>query len=201
MPHIFAKTDAEVSYGLAYAHAEDDFATLQEAAMLGKGLLGTYRGKKGASVDYIVQLFRIPEFVAAHYDTDLSPDFKRLLEGYCAGINAYATKHPEEVLVKKTFPFTPKEMMQTVMIQLCIVSGADKAMASIFNGSVPLLESYKTGGSNAFAFNSHKTVDGQVYLDINAHQPMEGMVAFYEAHLYSDEGLNILGAFLFLILT
>ena len=29
VPHIFAKTDAEVAYGLAWAHAEDDFETIQ----------------------------------------------------------------------------------------------------------------------------------------------------------------------------
>ena len=27
VPHIFAPTDAEVAYGLAWAHAEDDFKT------------------------------------------------------------------------------------------------------------------------------------------------------------------------------
>jgi acyl-homoserine-lactone acylase len=59
---------------------------------------------------------------------------------------------------------------------------------------VPLLENYKAAGSNAFAFNSAKTTDGNVYLDINAHQPLEGPVAFYEAHLCSEEGWNILGA-------
>ena len=30
IPHIFAKTDAELSYGLAWANAEDDFNTIQE---------------------------------------------------------------------------------------------------------------------------------------------------------------------------
>ena len=29
VPHIFAKTDAEVSYGLAWATAEDDFENAQ----------------------------------------------------------------------------------------------------------------------------------------------------------------------------
>ena len=29
IPHIFAKTDPEVSYGLAWAYAEDDFKSLQ----------------------------------------------------------------------------------------------------------------------------------------------------------------------------
>ena len=29
IPHIFAPTDPEVAYGLAYAHSEDDFKTIQ----------------------------------------------------------------------------------------------------------------------------------------------------------------------------
>ena len=30
VPHIMAKTDAEVAYGLAWVECEDDFVTLQE---------------------------------------------------------------------------------------------------------------------------------------------------------------------------
>ena len=194
VPHIFAKTDPEVAYGLAWAHAEDDFATIQQTLLAGKSMLGSYMGQKGASIDYIVHLLRIPELVAAKYESDLSPAFKKLLEGYCAGINAYAAAHPSEVLLKKAFPVTPEQIVQCTVLQLCVVSGADKALSSIFNGKVPLIENYKTAGSNAIAFNSTKTTDGQVYLDINAHQPLEGPVAFYEAHLNSEDGWNIVGA-------
>ncbi|WP_295233908.1 penicillin acylase family protein [Sediminibacterium sp.] len=194
VPHIFGKTDPEVAYGLAWAHAEDDFETIQQSLMAGKAMLAQYQGKKGASIDYIVHLLRIPELVEERYESDLAPDFKKLLEGYSAGINAYAAKHPKEVLLKKIFPVTPKDMVQYSVLQLCVLSGADKALAAIFGGTVPLLENYKTQGSNAFAFNSNKTSDGQVYLNINAHQPLEGPVAFYEAHLSSEEGWNILGA-------
>jgi len=194
VPHIFGKTDPDVAYGLAWAHAEDDFATIQQSLMAGKSMLAQYQGKKGASIDYIIHLLRIPELVQAKYESDLSPAFKKLLEGYAAGLNAYATAHPKEVLLKKIFPVTPKDMVQYSVLQLCVLSGADKSLSSIFGGTVPLLENYKTAGSNAFAFNSAKTTDGQVYLDINAHQPLEGPVAFYEAHLNSEDGWNIIGA-------
>lgn len=194
VPHIFAKTDAEVAYGLAWAASEDDFTTIQQSLLAGKAMLATYKGKKGAQIDYIIHLLRIPELVEEKYETDLSPAFKKLLEGYCAGLNAYAAKHPEEILLKKAFPIKPKDMIQYSVLQLCVLSGADKALSAIFGGNVPLLENFKTAGSNAFAFNSNKTTDGQVYLDINAHQPLEGPVAFYEAHLCSEEGWNILGA-------
>jgi acyl-homoserine-lactone acylase len=194
VPHIFAKTDPEVAYGLAWAHAEDDFTTIQQSLLAGKAMLASYEGKKAAAIDYIIHLMRIPELVEEKYETDLSPAFKRLLEGYCAGLNAYASKHPHEVLLKKAFPVTPKDMIQYSVLQLCVLSGADRALAQINGGTVPMLDNFKTAGSNAFAFNSAKTTDGQVYLDINAHQPLEGPVAFYEAHLCSEEGWNILGA-------
>lgn len=37
VPHIFAPTDPEVAYGLAWAHAEDDFNTIQTLILTGKG--------------------------------------------------------------------------------------------------------------------------------------------------------------------
>ena len=40
VPHIYAKTDKEVAYGLAWAHAEDDFITIQKTFLPAKGLLG-----------------------------------------------------------------------------------------------------------------------------------------------------------------
>ncbi|MEZ4902113.1 MAG: penicillin acylase family protein [Spirosomataceae bacterium] len=80
VPHIFAKTDPEVAFGLAWAHSEDDFATIQQMAMAGKALMGRYQGKQGAPIDYVVHLLRIPALVEEKYDTDLSEPFKKLLE-------------------------------------------------------------------------------------------------------------------------
>lgn len=194
VPHIFAPTDAEVAYGLAWAHAEDDFSTIQQSYMAGKAMLGAYKGKAGASIDYIIHLMRIKELVEEKYETDISPAYKRVLEGYATGLNAYAAKHPKEVLLKKLFPITPKDMLQYGVLQLCVLSGADRALRSIVGENVPTLDDMKPGGSNAFAFNSKKTTDGQTYLAINSHQPLEGPVSWYEAHLQSEEGWNIIGA-------
>ena len=33
VPHIYGRRDADVSFGLAYAHAQDDFATLEEIVL------------------------------------------------------------------------------------------------------------------------------------------------------------------------
>ncbi len=194
VPHIFANTDAEVAYGLAYAHAEDDFKTIQLGFLSGKSMLGFYKGKSGARIDYIAYLLRCHQTAVEKYETDLSPDFKKLLQGYCDGFNAYAASHPSEVLVKKLLPLKPVDMVAYSILQLAVSSGADKALTQIYNGSISALEQFKPGGSNAYAFNSNKTTDGATYLNINAHQPLDGPVSWYEAHLCSKEGWNIIGA-------
>ena len=58
VPHIYAKTDAELAYGLAWAHSEDNFKTIQEAYLAGNGLLSKHIGLRGAPADFLTQLIR-----------------------------------------------------------------------------------------------------------------------------------------------
>ena len=76
VPHIFAKTDPEVSYGLAWAHAEDDFVSLQRMALPSKSLIGKAFGKNAVAADYAFALFRCREITEEKWNT-LSPDFIR----------------------------------------------------------------------------------------------------------------------------
>ncbi len=192
VPHIFAPTDPEVAYGIAWAHAEDDFGTLQLVVLSGKAKLGTGLGKKGAEADYVINLLRIRKTVEEQWNT-LSPDFLALIKGYVAGLNAYAKAHPEEVKYKKAFPFNEKEYMTAVVFSTSLFCGIDQALPQILGGKVATLPGFNPQGSNAFAMNSAKTTTGESFLAINAHQPQEGPVAFYEAHLQSEQGWNMLG--------
>lgn len=192
IPHIFAPTDPEVAYGLAWAHAEDDFETLQLVLLSGKAKLGTALGKKGAEADYVIQLLRIPQTVREKWKT-LSPDFLALIKGYVAGLNAYANAYPGEVKYKQAFPFDEKEYMTAVVFSISLFCGLNDALPQILDGRVNTLPSFNPQGSNSIAMNSLKTTTGESFLAINAHQPNEGPVAFYEAHLQSEEGWNMLG--------
>lgn len=194
VPHIYAKTDAEVSYGLAWANAEDDFKTMQLTMLAGKGMVGKLKGKDGATIDYVVALLRCREVVEEQYEKALSPEYKALIEGYVAGINAYAAKHPKEVLVKGSFPTNTKEFTASTVLSLSMISGVDAVLQRIFKGNIKTLDDFKAAGSNAIAISGSKTADGSAYLAINPHQPLEGPVAWYEAHLCSEEGMNVLGA-------
>lgn len=197
VPHIFAKTDAEVCYGLAWATCEDDFATMQFLLLAAKAMLGRNLGIEGAKIDYAVQLMGVREYVDANYETGVPNDIKKLLSYYTVAANKYAEMHPEEVLVKKSFPVTEKDIVCGYMLGLALMSGVEGSINHIIN-----MNAWKerqptepiTKGSNAFAFNSNKTTDGNTFLAINSHQPLEGPMSWYEAHLCSEEGWNIVGS-------
>ncbi len=195
VPHIFAPTDPEVAYGLAWAHAEDDFNTLQLVVLSGQARLGKVLGKKGAQADYVVNLLRCRQLVNEQWDS-LSADFIALVKGYVTGLNAYAKAHPAEVKNKKIFPFTEKDYMTAVVFSIAIFCGVDNALPQILGGKSATIPGFNSNGSNAFAFHSSKTNTGEAFLAINAHQPLEGPTAFYEAHLQSEEGWNMLGGIL-----
>jgi len=195
VPHIFSPTDPETSYGLAWAHAEDDFTTLQLVILSGKAKLGTALGRKGAEADYVVNLLRCRQLVDEQWNS-LSPDFIALVKGYVAGLNAYAKAHPGQVKYKKAFPFDEKEYMTAVIFSVAIFCGVDYALPQILGGKIATIPGFGSQGSNAFAFHPSKTTSGEAILVINAHQPQEGPNAFYEAHVQSNQGWNMLGGLL-----
>ena len=195
VPHIFAKTDREVAYGLCWAEAEDDFASMQQVLLPTKGLMGKVLGKAGAAGDYAFALFRCREITEEKWNT-LSPEFLKLIDGYVQALNDYAAKHPAEVLTKKLFPVTVKDYIASSVLALTVFNGADGALQRIFNNNEWEAPELNKKGSNSSAVNGSKTTTGEAFLLINAHQPNTGPQAFYEAHLCSEEGLNILGGLL-----
>lgn len=196
VPHIFAKTDAEVAYGLAWAHSEDDFETIQIGYLAGNNLLSKHLGNVGLGADFISQFIGSEDLFDSKYNSDISSEYKNIVKAYALGLNSYAREHPDEVFVEDLFPVNEKKMMRYAQLQLFISSNGDKWVSNIIDNKLSYdfskEEQYK--GSNTFAFNSTKTKDGSTYLAINTHQPLDGPVSWYEAHLCSEEGTNILGA-------
>ena len=195
VPHIYAPTDAEVAYGFAWAQAEDHFKLIQEAYLAGNGLLGKRIGLKAAGADFLTQLIQSEEIVNELYGT-LDEKFIVLAEAFASGLNAYAKKHPEEILEKKLFPLTVKKLLRYTQLQLFISNGADKLVRGIINNSLswPYKIEEDSKGSNLIAISRNRTGSDETFLAINTHQPLEGPTSWYEAHLVSEEGTNIIGA-------
>ncbi len=85
IPHIFAKTDAEVAYGLAWAHAEDDFKTIQLGYLAGNNLLSKHLGNQGLGADFIAQFIGSETLFDQKYNTAISPEYKKIIRAYAEG--------------------------------------------------------------------------------------------------------------------
>ncbi len=194
VPHIFGQTDADVAYGLAYAHAEDDFLTIQQTLLAARGHLARVYGKDAAPNDYLVHLLRIWDVVDEKYVSDLSPETRSICEAYADGLNHYAALHPAEAL-PGIFPVSGKDIVAGSVHKSPLFFGLDRALAELFGPERPESSptSSASSGSNTFSVSPLRSADGQTFLAVNSHQPWEGPVTWYEAHLHSEEGWDAVG--------
>lgn len=203
VPHIFGKTDADASYGLAYAHAEDDFSTIEEVVAMTRGRAGAMLGKDGAEVDYVLHLLRARKTAARDYPK-IPADVRAVLEGYAAGLNRYAETHPGEVRLRRLFPVNGEDIAAGFVLRSPFFFGLDDTIGSLAEDKdpprgtaapmTPAGRDPAMNGSNAFAVSPARMADGKTWLISNSHQPYEGGVAWYEATMRSGEGLHMAGA-------
>lgn len=207
VPQIHGVTDPDTAFGLAYAQAEDDWATLQTTLVAARGHLARYQGSEAAPTDYVVQLLRIAQTVESRYDSDLAPATRALVEAYAAGLNLYAAEHPSEVWARE-MPITGQDIVAGFVLRTPFMYGLDADIAELFaderqrtvsmgsrETAFRFLEQAELPfGSNAFAIAPSRSDDGATRLLINSHQPYTGPVAWYEARLLSDDGWDMTGA-------
>ena len=203
VPHIQGKRDEDVAFGLAFAHAEDDMQNLIKNMSLYRAQMGLNEGFDGAVTDYLIKVLGIRERVTSRYESDLSLEVRKVIEAYSIGLNYLAALHPESKYITN-FPITKQDIVVGFSIQNLFFSGVISSIEKLQSGKgLPKKQTAKAIsnllwkdlvlGSNAFTANPRKTGDGSTRLMINSHQPLEGPLAWYEAHLKSEEGWNMMG--------
>lgn len=212
VPHIFGRTDADVAFGIAYAHSEDDFSTLQEVIAMTRSRLGAMTGADGAKTDYVAKLLDTDGTVARHYD-ELPADVRGLLDAYARGLNLYADRHPGEVRLGKLFPVNGRDVAAGFALRSPFFFGLDSVIGKLAAGDplpqeggpptpvgLPAPNGSPTGpdadmaGSNAFAVGPSRDPEGKTKLISNSHQPWRGGVAWYELVVHSQQGWDFAGA-------
>ena len=203
VPHIFGPTDADTAYGLAFAHAEDDFGTIEEVLAMTRGRYGAIKGSDGAKIDYVAHLLRARETVLRDYEKTPA-DVRAMLDGYAAGLNRYAAAHPHEVRLAKLFPANGRDIATGFVLRSPFFFGLDDTIGKLTKSEAPprgtaasmtpVGRDAALNGSNAFAISPKRMADGKTWLISNSHQPYEGGVAWYEAVVHSGEGLDMAGA-------
>ena len=203
VPHIFGDKDEDTAYGLGYAHAEDDFATIQDILIAARGNLAKYYGRSVAANDYMVKLLKIWDTVEKNYEDGLSDDVIKISEAYADGINHYASLYPDKAF-KGVFPVKGKDIVAGFIHRMPLMFGLDGTLAKLATNKYPIknedpstsesdILNQRMMGSNVIAVSPSRSDDKFTRILINSHQPWSGPVAWYEAHLNSNEGWNMVG--------
>lgn len=207
VPHIHGKRDVDVAYGIAWAHAEDDFSTLQDVIAMTRGRYGAIAGREGAEVDFAYHLLNARGTAERDYPA-LPADIRAIVEAYAAGLNQYARQHPGELKLDRLFPVNGTDIAAGFALRQPFFFGIDKVIGPLVSGDelaaeqgpplqkplqTPLGQNTDDNGSNAFAIAPARSGDGVTRLVSNTHQPWRGPVAWYELVVESDEGWHFAG--------
>jgi acyl-homoserine-lactone acylase len=204
VPHIFGARDVDAAFGLAYAHAQDDFMTMQDVILVTRGKLSTLHGVDAAKTDYLVQFMGVWNVVDAGYDKRIDQQTRDHAQAYADGVNYYASENPHNIAAG-LLPVTGKDIIAGFTFKTPLFYGFDQAVAAVVEGK------YGTGldklahfqvtdspqpdlGSQGIAIAPSRSDDGYTRLLVNSHQPLTGPVAWYEARIKTDEGWDMAGS-------
>ena len=112
VPHIFAKSDAAAFYafGKAQMHSHGDLILRLYGQARGKG--SEYWGESFFESDKWVRTMGVPGRAQRWYEAQ-SPSFRKDLDAFAAGLNAYASEHPDDISndVKVVLPVTAVDVI------------------------------------------------------------------------------------------
>jgi penicillin G amidase len=92
VPHIIAESFDDAAFGLGYAHAQDRLWQMELSRRFIQGRLAEMLGELAFDADVLLRTMGL--YAAARQALDhLSPETRRALEAYSAGVNAYRGQH------------------------------------------------------------------------------------------------------------
>ena len=204
VPHVIGLKDTDTAFGFAWAQAEDNWPLMQETLAINRGVRGRTAGPDGAVTDYLIRWLGIWKTIDERYESDLAPPTRDYVEAFADGLNYYAANHPDTTDYA-LYPITGKDIVAGYMFRHTMfyglgdvlgelrgpkrardISGGEGVAVKVDGQTIPI-------GSNAIAVAPHYSDDGATRIAINSHQPTTGPVAWYEAHIKSGEGLDMLG--------
>jgi acyl-homoserine lactone acylase PvdQ len=195
IPHIYAKTDADVVFGLLYAQCEDDFGRVEWNYIDAMGRTAEIEGESAVYFDLRARLYNDTTRAKALY-AKCNPEMKRLMNAFADGVNYFIATHPERkpLLLKKFKPWFPLLFSEGSIGGDLTNINVNQLRSFYENVKVPATEitgPVEPKGSNGFAIAPSKTENGNALLLINPH------TSFYfrsEVQMVSEEGLHAYGA-------
>jgi penicillin amidase len=223
VPHVYGPTDAACVFGFAYAQAEDYFWQIEDNYLRALGRATEVYGEKSLPDDLVNRALEITRLSREEYE-NASPKSKSICRAMADGLNYYLAVNPKvrPRLIKHFEPWHPLAFGRFVLYQLFIYGRSGLQASDILSAAQEIrhntigavefpphlraeLAAAETGrqsmsehvGSNMWAVRADKSASGNALMFINPHQPFFGPGQWYEGHLASGEGWNLLGACFF----
>ncbi|MHC4943021.1 MAG: acylase [Planctomycetota bacterium] len=189
VPHIYADSDAEIFRALGWAQMHSHGDLLLKFYGQARGRAAEYWGDFNLESDRWVRTNGIPERAIQWYNAQ-TPEFRKCLDAFADGINAYAAEHEERITeeLRCVLPVRARDVLahtQNMIHFTFLTSPRSVAMAT---SALP------RGGSNAWAIAPSRTENGHAMLLMNPHLRWSEQYTWYEAHL-NGPGRNFYGAF------
>jgi acyl-homoserine-lactone acylase len=223
VPHVYGPTDVSCVFGFVYAQAEDYFWQVEDSYLRSLGRAAEVYGEKSLPDDLVNRALEINKLSQAEFQSS-SPKTKEICQAVADGLNYFLAVHPEVKprLITHFEPWHPLAFRRFILYQ-SFIYGKSGLNAGDILAAVQEIHDNKVGsvafpadlraelaargqdqqsmsehiGSNMWAVRADKSASGNALMFINPHQPFFGPGQWYEGHIVSGEGWNLLGACFF----
>ena len=116
-PHVYAKDEAGVFYGFGYATAQNHGDLVLKLYGEARGRGAEYWGEAEAASDRWVIANDVYTRAKAWYALQ-PPAFRKDLDAFAAGMNAYAAAHPDKIdpSVRQVLPVNPERQLAVAVL-------------------------------------------------------------------------------------
>jgi acyl-homoserine-lactone acylase len=189
VPHIYGDSEEAVAFGQGYAQAEDRLETVLKSYLKAQGKMAKVFGEQWLESDYIHRVCRHAEIAREKYD-ELSPDVRKFIEHFVAGIRQYMSEHPETVPSWAEAP----EPYHVVAFSRYFIWGwpLGDANGDLRRGREDRPKPDNGRGSNQWVISRRRSAKDCVIALIDPHLGWRDEQLFHEAHLHGGD-LNAFG--------
>ncbi|HDS1734261.1 acylase [Pseudomonas sp. BP8] len=223
VPHILAKDERGLGYGVGYAYAQDNLCLLANEVLTVNGERSRYLGPEGKTVEQRNNLDSDLFFTWLNTPTAVSgflqaqpPRVRELLEGYASGFNRALVERKAQGLPAEcgagdwVRPLTSLDLVKLTR-RLLAEGGAGQFVEALVGAAPPKLAAQRPAadfsvalerqakfamerGSNAVAVGAQRSANGRGLLLANPHFPWVGGMRFYQMQLTIPGQLDVMGA-------
>jgi acyl-homoserine-lactone acylase len=189
VPHIFAPDSRAAFYALGYAQMQSQGELLLQGYALARGRGAAFFGPTAYATDQTTWRLDIPARGQRWYDRQ-TPAFRRLIDAFVTGVNAYGQGHPERLSPanQAILPVTGADLFAHLARLLAILVITYSDCVILF----PDLALARPPASMGWAIAPARTAHGNSLLWGDLQWATPGLPPLYEAHLTIPQ-LNLYG--------